>query len=82
MAGFSDQKDYHGVRPWKCPNCKKTTTDFPALSRADNHTEICSACGRGDAFDDAAGELRLGDCRISSEAWQEWCRGGDDDVAR
>ena len=43
----------HGLRPWKCPTCEEVVTCFPALSRLDNHTEICSACGSGEAFHDA-----------------------------
>lgn len=38
--------------PWKCPHCKDTVTDFPALSRRDNKTEICSDCGTKEAFED------------------------------
>ena len=38
--------------PWKCPVCKDMVTDFPALSRKDNKTEICSDCGTREALDD------------------------------
>lgn len=38
--------------PWTCPSCKLETTDFPALSRRDNKTEICSACGTHEALED------------------------------
>lgn len=38
--------------PWTCPACKSETTDFPALSREDNKTEICSACGTREAIED------------------------------
>ena len=38
--------------PWTCPRCKKETTDFPALSRRDNKTEICSKCGTEEALID------------------------------
>ena len=35
-----------GLRPpWTCPTCGALTSDFPALSRKDNRTEICSPCG-------------------------------------
>ena len=39
-------------KPWKCPRCGKMTTDYPALSRRDNKTEICSQCGTEEALYD------------------------------
>lgn len=36
-----------------CPRCAKMYTEFPALSRKDNKTYICSACGMAEAFEDA-----------------------------
>ena len=47
-----------GRKPWKCPSCGKMTTDFPALSRRDNMTDICSACGTREALEDYANHLR------------------------
>ena len=35
---------------WTCPRCKQKTTDYPALSRKDNKTEICSQCGTDEAM--------------------------------
>ena len=35
-----------------CPICGREYTDYPALSRRDNTTEICSACGVDEALDD------------------------------
>lgn len=29
----------------KCPRCNKLINDYPAISRIDNKTEICSKCG-------------------------------------
>ena len=29
----------------RCPKCKKEFTEYPALSRVDNETEICPECG-------------------------------------
>ena len=29
----------------KCPRCNKTIIGYPAISRTDNKTEICSKCG-------------------------------------
>jgi predicted RNA-binding Zn-ribbon protein involved in translation (DUF1610 family) len=37
---------------WKCPRCGNVTTDYPALSRKDNKTEICSDCGTDEAMGD------------------------------
>lgn len=33
-----------------CPNCGKTFTEPPAISRKDNKTEICSDCGQAEAI--------------------------------
>lgn len=33
-----------------CPFCKKTYTDYPALSRTDSKTEICPTCGVREAL--------------------------------
>ena len=35
-----------------CPICGRKYTDYPALSRRDNTTEICPACGVDEALDD------------------------------
>ena len=37
---------------WKCPICGVTTTEYPAISRVDNETEICSMCGTIEALRD------------------------------
>lgn len=37
-----------------CPVCGKKYKGFPALSRRDNKTEICSDCGVVEAFEDFA----------------------------
>ena len=34
----------------RCPKCKKEFTEYPALFRVDNETEICSECGVKDAL--------------------------------
>ena len=36
-----------------CPVCGKTYTDYPAISRKDNSTEICPSCGMREALDAA-----------------------------
>ena len=33
-----------------CPRCKKQYTEYPALSRLDNKTDICSKCGTDEAL--------------------------------
>jgi len=40
------------VSAWVCPRCGKKTTDFPAISRRDNKTKICSKCGTEEAMID------------------------------
>jgi len=44
------------MKKWKCPRCQKSTTDFPATSRRDNNTEICSQCGVDEAMADYYGK--------------------------
>ena len=36
----------------KCPRCKRMYRGYPALSRRDNETEICSDCGTAEALSD------------------------------
>ena len=36
----------------KCPRCKRMYRGYPALSRRDNKTEICSDCGTAEALMD------------------------------
>ena len=35
-----------------CPRCDSAITTFPALSRKDNKTDICSDCGTAEAMED------------------------------
>lgn len=35
----------------RCPKCGKEFTDYPALSREDNVTEICPECGVREAIE-------------------------------
>ena len=35
-----------------CPICGNTYTGYPAISRKDNKTEICSDCGTTEALQD------------------------------
>lgn len=34
----------------QCPKCGKEFTDYPAISREDNETEICPECGVAEAL--------------------------------
>lgn len=34
-----------------CPKCKKEYEGYPAISRKDNKTEICSECGLLEALE-------------------------------
>ena len=38
------------IQARKCPVCGRTYTDYPALSRKDNATEICPDCGVREAL--------------------------------
>lgn len=35
-----------------CPICKNKIIGYPAISRKDNKTEICSQCGTKEALED------------------------------
>ena len=35
-----------------CPRCKSEYSTYPALSRRDNQTDICSDCGTAEALED------------------------------
>lgn len=41
-----------------CPRCKSTIVGYPALSRVDNATHICSYCGTAEAMWDFANQGR------------------------
>lgn len=43
----------------KCPRCGRTYNGCPAISRADNKTEICSVCGQKEALDTFQGYLKV-----------------------
>ena len=40
-----------------CPRCGKEIIGYPAVSRFDNETEICSDCGMDEAFENMAGYM-------------------------
>lgn len=39
----------------RCPMCGQIYSGYPALSRRDNKTEICSDCGMTEALNDYMG---------------------------
>ena len=39
-----------------CPRCNSAITTFPALSRRDNKTDICSDCGTAEGLEDYANQ--------------------------
>ena len=45
-------------KPWKCPSCGMISTTYPALSRRDNKTNICSDCGTREALEDWSNHLK------------------------
>jgi len=45
----------------KCPKCGEPLEGFPALSRRDNKTEICSDCGTLEAMEDF---LNIGSIKV------------------
>ena len=49
-----------------CPKCGKTYTDYPAMSRIDNKTEICPECETREALD-AAGVDKAEQDKIIAE---------------
>lgn len=40
----------------RCPKCHKEFTEYPAISRKDNETEICPECGLREAMEAFMGE--------------------------
>lgn len=34
-----------------CPRCEQIKSGYPAISRVDNTTEICSECGQAEAME-------------------------------
>jgi len=54
-------------KPWDCPRCGIKTTDFPAISRADNKTEVCSQCGTEEALIQALGMSETESRRMANQ---------------
>ena len=49
---FAGDTDYYVGVTKVCPICKNSIIGYPAVSRKDNRTEICSACGMIEALED------------------------------
>ena len=43
---------------FQCPICEDWTDDYPAISRTDNKTEICSRCGNIEALREFANSIK------------------------
>ena len=68
----------------KCPRCNESYTGYPALSRRDNATDICSKCGNVESimdmmsFDDISIEHLIVESRFhekigaSYKVWMDW----------
>lgn len=49
-------QSYRIIEIQRCPKCKKEFTEYPAISREDNETEICPECGLREAMNAFMGE--------------------------
>ena len=48
---MAEVKEVKGMAEKKCPRCGQPIVGYPALSRIDNTTEICSDCGTMEALE-------------------------------
>ena len=55
---LSDRTSLGKLRSKVCPKCKIEYTGYPAISRVDDITEICSDCGTAEALEDWAKSLK------------------------
>lgn len=51
-----------------CPRCGSTYDGYPAISRTDNKTPICSPCGTLEALEDFATHAVTPQARWATEA--------------
>lgn len=42
-----------------CPKCGEEIVGYPAVSRRDNRTEICSECGQIEAMEDFLEQYKI-----------------------
>jgi hypothetical protein len=63
-----------GRKRWICPVCNRDTADYPAKSRRDNKTKICSACGEREAYYDvySSKQKERGVTSLSFKSWERW----------
>lgn len=52
------------LRERLCPRCGNTYLDYPAISRKDNETEICSTCGQAEAL------LQMTGVNLKDDIWK------------
>ena len=57
----------YGFKTFNCPKCGRQVSEYPALSRRDNETYICSRCGEIEAFEDYANAYK------DNEGIQKFC---------
>lgn len=50
-----------------CPKCGRAYSDYPAISRRDNITKICSNCGVEEALDDFYNAIKHDDEKERTE---------------
>ena len=77
-----------------CPRCEKGYTDYPALSRRDNATDICTKCGEIEAvldytsFEKIPIEHLIVESKFhtkigaSYKVWLEWKQNPDGYISR
>ncbi len=56
----------------KCPRCKQEMKGYPAISRRDNKTEICSQCGTQEAIFDFQVEQTMRKLNDNIENEKRW----------
>lgn len=57
----SEKVPYDNTTEKICPRCHKKYTEYPALSRKDNKTEICPDCGTEEALEDFLNSMNESD---------------------
>lgn len=61
LESLSPYGTYKILEIQRCPKCHKEFTEYPAISRSDNETEICPECGVREAVEDYAAHNVLRD---------------------
>jgi|OM-RGC.v1.029712485 transcription elongation factor Elf1 len=64
------------IKSFICPKCNKETNDYPALSRVDNKTKICTNCGTMEAIEAYKNHLKDNDESLTFEICECGCLGG------